>query len=87
PLAWQPGLASADVPVLELPAVPAAALPARQDLVARQLDDFILASQRRLNATPAAAALTPPRAPGRRKKRRGVYSVESTWSPCPQIRL
>lgn len=87
PLAWQPGLASADVPVLELPAVPAAALPARQDLVARQLDDFILASQRRFNAIPAATALTPPPAPAKRKKRLVVYSVESTWSPCPQIRL
>lgn len=86
-LAWQPGLGSADAPVLELPAVPAAAVAARQDQVAHQLDDFILASQRRFNAPPAAAALTPPLVPAKRKKRLVVYSVESTWSPCPQIRL
>ncbi|WP_243397873.1 glycosyltransferase family 4 protein [Herbaspirillum robiniae] len=38
-----------------------------------------------LKATPAAPAS--PQAPIKRKKRIVVYSVESTWSPCPQIRL
>ena len=86
PLAWQPGLGGG-VQLLELPLLPAADQAARRDLVAGQLDDFILASQRRFNAPPAAPAFAPAPAPTRRKKRLVVYSVESTWSPCPQIRL
>ncbi|UWE16076.1 glycosyltransferase family 4 protein [Herbaspirillum huttiense] len=86
PLAWQPGLGGG-VQLLELPLLPAADQAARRDLVAGQLDDFILASQRRFNAPPAAPAFAPAPAPTCRKKRLVVYSVESTWSPCPQIRL
>lgn len=36
---------------------------------------------------PAMATPAAPRAAARRKKRLVVFSVESTWSPCPQIRL
>ena len=86
PLAWQPGLGGG-VQLLELPLLPAADQAARRELVAGQLDDFILASQRRFNAPPAAPAFAPAPVPTRRKKRLVVYSVESTWSPCPQIRL
>ncbi|WP_288391933.1 glycosyltransferase family 4 protein [uncultured Herbaspirillum sp.] len=90
PLAWRADLADAGVPLLELPLVPDATFAARRDQLARQLDDFILASQRRFNAPAAAmttAAAAPAAAPAKRKKRLVVYSVESTWSPCPQIRL
>ncbi len=87
PLAWQPGLGGGGVPLLELPPVPTADVASRRELVAGQLDDFILASQRRFNAPPAAPAFAPAPVPTRRKKRLVVYSVESTWSPCPQIRL
>ncbi|ALU91454.1 glycosyltransferase-like protein [Herbaspirillum rubrisubalbicans M1] len=93
PLAWRADLADAGVPLLELPLVPDATFAARRDQLTRQLDDFILASQRRFNA-PAAAMTTaaaplaaPAAAAAKRKKRLVVYSVESTWSPCPQIRL
>jgi len=56
-----------------------------------QLDDFVDATQRQFNSAPAVAAPAPAAvvnaAAPRRKKRLLVYSVESTWSPCPQIRL
>ncbi|WP_252717122.1 glycosyltransferase family 4 protein [Herbaspirillum sp. B65] len=96
PLAWRADLADAGVPLLELPLVPDATFAARRDQLARQLDDFILASQRRFNApaaamttaaAPLAATAAPAAATAKRKKRLVVYSVESTWSPCPQIRL
>ncbi|MFX5801468.1 hypothetical protein ABTE09_20375, partial [Acinetobacter baumannii] len=58
PLAWQPGLGGG-VQLLELPLLPAADQAARRELVAGQLDDFILASQRRFNAPPAAPAFAP----------------------------
>jgi len=56
-----------------------------------QLDAFVDATQKHFNPVSAAAVPAPAPAhkalPARRKKRLLVYSVESTWSPCPQIRL
>jgi glycosyltransferase involved in cell wall biosynthesis len=59
-----------------------------------QLEDFVSATQKRFNPEPIAAGDTPAALATivntpttRRKKRLLVYSVESTWSPCPQIRL
>lgn len=136
-LAWRPGLAGADVPLLATPLADDAAYAQGKEVFAGQLRAFIDASQHRFNPAPAAAPPIPapvPRAaapqimPGRlarplarlaqagvasttsrppaatahppqpapppvaaippnRKKRIVVYSVESTWSPCPQIRL
>jgi len=50
----------------------------------QQLDSFIGSTQQRVNSNTSASNV--PAVP-RRKKRALVYSVESTWSPCPQIRL
>ncbi|WP_343583246.1 glycosyltransferase [Herbaspirillum sp.] len=140
-LAWRPGLAGADVPLLATPLADDAAYAQGKDDFGRQLRTFIDASQRRFNPAPAVVppmtapvprAAAPQIMPGRlarplarltqtgaastashspaatarpplpepqpapppvaavapkRKKRIVVYSVESTWSPCPQIRL
>jgi len=76
PLAWRGELADASVATLQIPLADDADYAGRRMQVAAQLDDFIQASQRRFSAQPA-----------KRKKRLVVFSVESTWSPCPQIRL
>ncbi|WP_265215899.1 glycosyltransferase family protein [Herbaspirillum lusitanum] len=63
-----------------------------------ELEDFISATQQRFDQkTPVGPSVTPtpaaistlisPNATPARRKRALVYSVESTWSPCPQIRL
>lgn len=65
----------------------------------KQLDDFVCVTQAHFNPASTSATSSPIAAsagsavkaikasPLRRKKRLLVYSVESTWSPCPQIRL
>jgi len=77
-------------------ATPAINAPQLQEQFWQQLENFIGATQQRFNqnkppvqsTTPSAAASLPSiNATPVRRKRALVYSVESTWSPCPQIRL
>ncbi|WP_229297013.1 glycosyltransferase family 4 protein [Herbaspirillum sp. CAH-3] len=84
-VAWRRGVAEAAVPLLELPLSNDATQTERSELVARQLDEFIASSQQRFNSPHSVQGLST--APTKRKKRLVVFSVESTWSPCPQIRL